>query len=515
MQKSRKTANAAEEEARKAAEEKAAKEAADKKNQQMAAEEEAAKKTAEEEAAKDADNENPQMTEEEKAAKKAADEEAAKKAAEEKAAKDADNENPQMTEEEKAAKKAAEEEAAKKAAEDKAAKEPPSDNENDDINQNGIAHDKSSPNIMLQRRGGELKPNSVEKWGVDDLAAVKLIAIDVPLDYASSPVNLVKLIPKMTGTEKDAFKANNETIPRQPDVQLYCEWNEPLILDTGEEIFSSWESRATCRLIWKKNADAYLLYVAKFIEEWYQKVSGGQYADKPMPTIEIFRAGRSMSPGTEATPTPKNTPRQTPEPKVTPVPFRMKPPPGTGNKSPSILSSDDDKETEEEDEEEEEEEEEEREQELREKRIREIEGQYRAKHNISPKARLTPKQEKAIIKKFTSTYGAIEQEEEETEQEFQEKRIREIEGQYRAKHNISPKARLTPKQEKAIIKKFTSTYGAIEQEEEETEQEFQEKRIREIEGQYRAKHNISPKDRLMPKQEKAIKKKFTSTYGVI
>ena len=41
-----------------------------------------------------------------------------------------------------------------------------------------------------------------------------MIAIDILLEYALSLVNLVKLIPKMTGIEKDAFKANNKTIPR-------------------------------------------------------------------------------------------------------------------------------------------------------------------------------------------------------------------------------------------------------------------------------------------------------------
>ncbi|KAL5344429.1 hypothetical protein ACLOAV_010689 [Pseudogymnoascus australis] len=287
-----------------------------------------------------------------------------------------------------------------------------------------IGHDKSSPNIMLRRRGGELKPKSEEKWAVEDLSAVKLIAIEVPLGYTSSPANLVKLIPKMTGTEKDEFKANNWQIPKQPDVQLYCEWKEALTLDNGERVFTSWESRATCHSLWKKNADSYLLYVARLIEGWHEKVSGGQYVDEPMPTIEIYRAGSSLPPG-EATPKPKR--KETPQPfnfGNIPIRPRRKSQQGKGRKSSplqrrNILEEEEEEEDEEEEEEEEEGDEEEEEEEDEEEDEEEIEAEqkrqkevlrkiakkYRATNGISPKAKLTKKQEKAIKNKFMSVIG--------------------------------------------------------------------------------------------------------------
>ncbi|OBT56671.1 hypothetical protein VE04_03816 [Pseudogymnoascus sp. 24MN13] len=292
-----------------------------------------------------------------------------------------------------------------------------------------IGHDKSSPNIMLRRRGGKLKPNSEEKWAVDDLSAVKLIAIEVPLDYTSSPANLVKLIPKMTGTEKDEFKANNWKLPTQPDVQLYCEWKDPLKLDNGESVYSSWESRATCHALWKKNADSYLLYVARLIEGWHEKVSGGQYVDEPMPTIEIYRAGSSLPPGSMATPTPKPKRKETPVSHFGNIPIRprKKSQQGKGRRSSplqrrNILEEENDEEEEEGDEEEEEEgdeeeeeegdeEEDEEEREAEQKRqkevLRKIDKKYRATNGIKPKAKLTKKQEKAINDRFLKVVGAI------------------------------------------------------------------------------------------------------------
>ncbi|OBT48429.1 hypothetical protein VE00_01426 [Pseudogymnoascus sp. WSF 3629] len=289
-----------------------------------------------------------------------------------------------------------------------------------------IGHDKSSPNIMLRRRGGERKPNSEEKWAVEDLSDVKLIAIEVPLDYTSSPANLVKLIPKMTGTEKDEFQANNWKLPTQPDVQLYCEWKEPLTLDNGEEVFSSWESRATCHDLWKKNADSYLLYVARLIEGWHEKVSGGQYVDEPMPTIEIYRAGSLLPPGS---PTPKPKRKETPLSHFGNIPIRprKKSQQGKGRRSSplqrrNILEEESDEEEEEGEEEEEEEgdeeeeeegdeEEDEEEREAEQKRqkevLRKIEKKYRATNGIKPKAKLTKKQEKAIKDRFKKVVSTI------------------------------------------------------------------------------------------------------------
>jgi hypothetical protein len=141
-------------------------------------------------------------------------------------------------------------------------------------------------------------PTTKKKWSVDNISKVQGIAIKVPPGYDKEPEELVRLIPKLSGAQKDKLKKKGKPIPKQPDVQLLIEWKAGMMVDDGtsnpKERFTSWESRSGCRTLWKKHriADAFLLEVAMKREGGYRKAGGRHSSEvRSMSPIDIPRAG--------------------------------------------------------------------------------------------------------------------------------------------------------------------------------------------------------------------------------
>lgn len=161
---------------------------------------------------------------------------------------------------------------------------------------NDILIPDSTPNLMKWRRAGKVNPKTGKKWSVEDMQPVfPRIAIKVPPGYERDPEDLVKLIPAISGAEKDALKKAGKPAPKQPDVQMYIEWKDGFIPEgETEERFSSWESRSCCRTLWKKQiiADNFLVNVATKREEAYRN-AGGKNSSEPrsMSPFEFPRAG--------------------------------------------------------------------------------------------------------------------------------------------------------------------------------------------------------------------------------
>ncbi|KAG9242057.1 hypothetical protein BJ878DRAFT_577724 [Calycina marina] len=81
--------------------------------------------------------------------------------------------------------------------------------------------DEDTPDLMKWRRAGKVNPKTGKKWGVGDMVKIlPHIAIQVPPGYKGNPEDLVKLIPKISGTERDALKNAGKRIPKQPEVQM-------------------------------------------------------------------------------------------------------------------------------------------------------------------------------------------------------------------------------------------------------------------------------------------------------
>lgn len=155
------------------------------------------------------------------------------------------------------------------------------------------------PNFMTWRRAGVVKdPTTKKKWSVDDISKVQGIAIEVPPGYDKDPEELVRLIPKLSGAQKDKLKKKGKPIPKQPDVQLLIEWKAGMMVEDGtgkpKKRFTSWESRSGCRTLWKKHriADAFLLEVAMKREGGYRNAGGRHSSEvRSMSPIDIPRAG--------------------------------------------------------------------------------------------------------------------------------------------------------------------------------------------------------------------------------
>lgn len=154
----------------------------------------------------------------------------------------------------------------------------------------------SCPNLMTWRRAGVVKdPKTEKKWSVDDIHSIQGIAIEVPEGYDKDPEELVKLIPKLSGAEKDKYKKMGKPIPKQPDVQLLIQWKDGMKVQGESDLrFTSWESRTGCRTLWKKHrvADEFLLNVAIKREEGYRKAGGTHSSEiRSMSPIDIPRPG--------------------------------------------------------------------------------------------------------------------------------------------------------------------------------------------------------------------------------
>jgi hypothetical protein len=183
----------------------------------------------------------------------------------------------------------------------------------------------SCPDLMTWRRAGKVKdPKTKKKWSVDDISKIQGIAIAVPPGYEGKPEDLVKLLPRLSGKQKDELKDQKKPIPKQPDVQLLIEWKVGVkVEDEDEERFTSWESRSGCRILWKKHevADKLLLEWATEREVNYRR-AGGKHSseERSVSPVQIPPAaptppGGTPDPGLTPTPepTPKNTPVTTPE----------------------------------------------------------------------------------------------------------------------------------------------------------------------------------------------------------
>jgi hypothetical protein len=165
-----------------------------------------------------------------------------------------------------------------------------------------VIDEKEVPNIMDWRRAGTKKKGSKERWGINDVKAVKGIAIAVPPGYTENPENLVVRIPRMSQRKKDKLKKEGKRVPRQPDVQLLIEWKTPKgVIPLGgtdeEDVYLSWESRGGCARIWKKKVDEVLVKYAQFHEVKY-RLGGGKHSSEE-PELSPFNV---PSPGSSEEP---------------------------------------------------------------------------------------------------------------------------------------------------------------------------------------------------------------------
>jgi len=97
---------------------------------------------------------------------------------------------------------------------------------------------------------------------VDDISRIQGIAIAVLPRYEGKPEDLVKLLPRLLGKQKDELKDQKKPILKQLDVQFLIEWKVGIkVEDEDKERFTSFESRLGCRILWKKHevADKLLL----------------------------------------------------------------------------------------------------------------------------------------------------------------------------------------------------------------------------------------------------------------
>jgi hypothetical protein len=138
-----------------------------------------------------------------------------------------------------------------------------------------------TPNLMRWRRGGKWKDVKAEvKWTSRDIKDILGIAIEVPLGYNGKPEDLVQPIRRLSKKEKERLIKKGKPIPKepkQPDVQLLVEWWKGIIAEgETEKRVTSWESRSSCRQIWRKKgvADACLLDVATKKEAAYRRAGG-------------------------------------------------------------------------------------------------------------------------------------------------------------------------------------------------------------------------------------------------
>ncbi len=164
-----------------------------------------------------------------------------------------------------------------------------------------VVVDKDVPDLVESRRAGKVKdPVTKKKWEVSDVDDIIGIAIAVPPGYSGNAEDLVLPIRKYSGTEKDAMKARGESVPKQPDVQLFIQWKE----EDADGKLTSWENRTGCRLLWKKNADLTLFNTATHFEGYFRK-AGGKLAVRSLSPLEILSVGSSPSPN--GTPDPSST----------------------------------------------------------------------------------------------------------------------------------------------------------------------------------------------------------------
>ncbi len=138
-----------------------------------------------------------------------------------------------------------------------------------------------TPNLMRWRRGGKLKDVKAEvKWSSRDVKDILGIAIEVPLGYNGKPEDLARPIARLSKKEKERLRRKNKPIPKepkQPEVQLLVEWWQGMIAEGETETrLTSWESRSTCRQIWRKKgvADDVLLDAAIKKEQAYKRAGG-------------------------------------------------------------------------------------------------------------------------------------------------------------------------------------------------------------------------------------------------
>ncbi|KAH7363948.1 hypothetical protein BKA65DRAFT_545860 [Rhexocercosporidium sp. MPI-PUGE-AT-0058] len=161
--------------------------------------------------------------------------------------------------------------------------------------------------LMKWRRAGKKNPRTGKNWCVEDMVEIlPRIAIQVPPGYEGNPEDLVKLIPPISGTERDALKAAGKRIPMQPEVQLLITWKEGIVPEGETKMrFTSWESRSGCRTLWKRHAaaDILLVDVARRREQAYRKAGGKNSSERSISPFAFPSAG--STPDREYTLTPE------------------------------------------------------------------------------------------------------------------------------------------------------------------------------------------------------------------